>query len=419
MKKTLSILIGLSLAAPVALATPARKKAAAQDSACVACHAKTSPGIVAQHKDSAHFKSGEVDCATCHGSDHVGMDDAAKAKIPTPATCAQCHAEQVEQYGKGKHALAWVAMEAMPGLQHQPTPMKGAGMKGCSGCHKVGDKDGAKAGLHYGTGACDSCHTRHTFSKKEAKDPRACATCHMGFDHPHWEMYSTSKHGVIWQIEGDNGRAPTCTTCHMQGGDHGVMTGWGFLALRLPESDAAWLGDRVEILKALGVLDDKGNPTARLDVVKAGKVARLSAEEFQAQRDKMTTTCKQCHSESYVKDQLAAGDTMIREADKVFAEAIRVVRGLYADGILKAPAGWTTAPDLLQFYDARTPIEQDLYKMLMEYRMRAFQGAFHNNPDYSHWYGWAPLVETLARVKSEAERLRAEHAVAKPAKVKK
>ena len=69
MRKTLAILIGLVLAAPVATAAPAKKKAAAQDSACVACHAKTSPGIVAQHKDSAHFKSGEVDCATCHGSD--------------------------------------------------------------------------------------------------------------------------------------------------------------------------------------------------------------------------------------------------------------------------------------------------------------------------------------------------------------
>jgi len=47
--------------------------------------------------------------------------------------------------------------------------------------------------------------------------------------------------------------------------------------------------------------------------------------------------------------------------------------------------------------------------MLMEYRMRAFQGAFHNNPDYSHWYGWAPLVETAARIEAEAARLRAEH----------
>ncbi len=26
-------------------------------------------------------------------------------------------------------------------------------------------------------------------------EPQACQTCHTGFDHPQWEMYSSSKHG--------------------------------------------------------------------------------------------------------------------------------------------------------------------------------------------------------------------------------
>lgn len=34
--------------------------------------------------------------------------------------------------------------------------------------------------------------------------------------------------------------------------------------------------------------------------------------------------------------------------------------------------------------------------MFMEYRMRAFQGAFHFNPDYMHWYGWAPYKGVVA-----------------------
>ncbi|TDA68717.1 MAG: hypothetical protein D9V47_08200 [Clostridia bacterium] len=33
-------------------------------------------------------------------------------------------------------------------------------------------------------------------------------------------------------------------TCHMQGGDHGVITSWGFLALRLPEDHREWMFDR-------------------------------------------------------------------------------------------------------------------------------------------------------------------------------
>ena len=62
-----------------------------------------------------------------------------------------------------------------------------------------------------------------------------------------------------WQIEGkDSKRAPTCQTCHMSNGDHNVLTSRGFLALRLPEDDKEWMNDRVAILQALGVLDEKG-----------------------------------------------------------------------------------------------------------------------------------------------------------------
>jgi hypothetical protein len=391
----------------LAVITPA---AALAVDICVNCHKDVTPGIVQQHLDGKMGQKG-IDCSSCHGSEHKLADDAHLAKMPTPDTCASCHEKQVSQYKEGKHSLAWVAMEAMPMLNHQPGAIVGEGYKGCSGCHKVGLKspDQLKE-FHYGSGACDSCHTRHTFSVKEARDPRACQTCHMGFDHPQWEMWSTSKHGTIWSIEGPGSeRAPVCQTCHMPGGDHNVMTAWGFLALRLPEDDQEWLADRVTILKALGVLDSEGNPTPRLEVVKAGKVARLTKEAFDAERQEMLAVCSKCHSGSFAKAQLDAGDQIIRESDRVLAEAIRVVQGLYEDGILRKPEGWDFAPDLLQFYDARSAVEQELYLMFLEYRMRAFQGAFHANPDYMHWYGWAPLKESLARIKEDAERMRAAH----------
>jgi len=52
--------------------------------------------------------------------------------------------------------------------------------------------------------------------------------------------------------------------------------------------------------------------------------------------------------------------------------------------------------------------------MLMEHRMRTFQGAFHMNPDYQHWYGWAEMKRDLSEIRAEAKSLRKEHAV-KPA----
>ncbi len=383
-------------------------------SACIECHKKVTPGVVQQYFEGKMSKAG-VDCSTCHGSEHKKMDDAKLAKLPTPETCARCHKKQVDQFKSGKHDLAWVAGSAMPMWAHQPSAVVGGGYKGCSSCHKIGAKPSAeeKYKYRYGNAQCDSCHTRHSFKKSEALDPRACQTCHMGFDHPQWEMWSTSKHGTIWQIEGNKSRrAPKCQTCHMQGGDHGVMTAWGFLALRLPEDDKDWMNDRVTILQALGVLDEKGNPTARLDLVKAGKVARLTKEEFQKERQKMLAVCAKCHGASYAKEQLDAADMVIKDVDKIMAEAIREVQGLYKDGILQKPAGWTFAPDLLQFYEAKSSAEQDLYVMFLEYRMRAFEGAFHMNPDYMHWYGWAPMKETLQKVKDEAKKLRAEKSTA-------
>ena len=395
-----------------AVALGAASPAFAGDESCVACHEKETPGIVTQFRAGPEGHQDEG-CEACHGTGHTkGREDAKQALIPTPATCATCHEEQVEQYGRGKHAMAWAAMEAMPMFAHQPfarTPQDD--LKACSGCHKVGQRSpDRQTQYHYGTGACDSCHTRHTFSVKEAKDPRACMTCHMGFDHPQWEMWSTSKHGAIWQIEGDTGRAPTCQTCHMQGGDHGVMTGWGFLAVRLPlPEDPQWKADRVTILQGLGVLDAAGTPTARLEAVKAAKVARLTAEEFDAQRAKMLDTCATCHARSFAETHLELGDQTIRDADHLMAEAIREVKTLYDEGVLKKPEGWTMAPDLLQFYEAGTAIEQELWTMFLEYRMRAFQGAFHMNPDYLHWYGWATMKRALAEIREEARNLRAAH----------
>ncbi len=390
--------------------------AATPKSACVACHSKVTPGIVEQYRAGKMSKVG-VDCSTCHGSKHTRMTDAKLAQMPTAETCAQCHRQQFQRFQAGKHYLAWIAMTAMPMLTHQPTAVVGQGYKGCSACHKIGHKSAAeKAQYRYGNAECDSCHTRHSFRKSEALDPRACQTCHEGFDHPQWEMWSTSKHGTIWAIEGKNSkRAPTCQTCHMPGGDHMVMTSWGFLALRLPEEDKAWNDDQVTILQALGVLDKNGKPTPRFEAVKAANLARLSAAAFKEPRDRMMKICSHCHSQSYAADQLGAGDQVVKQSDRLMAEAIRTVRGLYDDGILQRPANWTFAPDLLQFYEAKTTVEQHLYVMFMEYRMRTFEGAFHMNPDYMHWYGWAKMKEALRQIKDEASQLRAGHAsAAKP-----
>jgi hydroxylamine dehydrogenase len=387
---------------------------------CLECHAKETPGIVLDWETSAH-KSEGVACDDCHGGDHSSKDDVSKVLTVTAATCGECHDDQLSQFSKGKHAAAWAAYKAMPTTHALPLAM-GAGMKGCGGCHKLGLKSDEEIaalkaeGSVFGHASCDACHTRHTFSVKEAREPQACQTCHMGFDHPQWEMWSSSKHGVRYLLK-QNGTlpettpAPSCQTCHMPDGNHEVRTPWGFLAVRLPlPEDEQWKADQVTILQALGVLDPEGNPTARLDMVKAADVARLTQEAFDAERQKLLNVCSDCHSENFARAELAKGDDMIREVDHLLAEAIREVTTLYEEGILPKPQGYAHSfPDLLTFHDAPTMIEQTLFEMHLKHRMRAFQGTFHANPDYALWYGWSEMVRDLTEIRESAAALRAHH----------
>ena len=87
------------------------------------------------------------------------------------------------------------------------------------------------SGLPGSVGNCVVCHTRHSFSIAEARKPAACALCHFGPDHPDIEIFNNSKHGQIYNSEGDTWnytsapdawepgdyRASTCAVCHMSG----------------------------------------------------------------------------------------------------------------------------------------------------------------------------------------------------------
>ncbi len=387
---------------------------------CIDCHTKVTPNIVTDWQLSKH-SGNSVDCEMCHGGSHKSAEDVEKVSMPTHQTCNDCHDTQVSQFLKGKHSIAWSAVKAMPTTHMLPTPLND-GMKGCGGCHKMGVKSEEELerliadGSKFGHASCDACHTRHTFSIEEARQPEACQTCHMGFDHPQWEMYSSSKHGVRYGLVQKGilpkaTAAPTCQTCHMSEGNHEVRTAWGFLAVKLPlPEDPEWAADQVTILQALGVLDLEGKPTELVDVIKAADVARLTQEAWQVEREKMLNVCSDCHSENFAKGELEKGDQMIREVDHLMAQAIREVASLYEDGIIMKPETYPYAfPMLLTFQDAATVIEQDLFEMFLKHRMRTFQGIFHANPDYAFWYGWSEMVRDVSRIKEHAELMRKNH----------
>lgn len=155
------------------------------------------------------------------------------------------------------------------------------------------------------------------------------------------------------------------------------------------------------------MLDPQGQPTALVATVKAADLARLTQDDWQRERDTMIKTCNQCHSLSFARRQLQQGDDTIKNADHLMAEAIRIVADLYKDGVLPKPASYSYPfPNLLTFHDAPNVIEQKLFVMYLEHRMRTFQDTFHASPDYALWYGWSEMQRDLTEIKELAVHMR-------------
>jgi hydroxylamine dehydrogenase len=429
MKKKLwfkSMLIGCSLS----LLSFAGSAVAEEN--CITCHRELTPGQVQDWQVSKHSQN-DVTCSTCHGETHDKAENAKLAQFPDEKKCAECHEDQFDQFSKGKHNFGWTSMNALPATHIAPDElMEGGG--GCGGCHNMGIKTEAQKkeqrdkGYRYQNNSCDECHTRHSFSKKEAQNPRACQQCHMGYDHPQWEMWSSSKHGERYLAKEaghlpEGAVAPKCQDCHMVDGSHNNHTAWGFLGVRLPlPEDKQWAADQVTILKALAVLNpETGKPGPVLDAVKAVDLARLTQEAWQTERDKMIKVCAGCHSESYAKERLGLGDSMLMKLDRMMADAIEIVAALYKDGLITKPDDYPfNYPFLLTFMETGgaagkldsskiSYIDQVLLQMYMKHRMRGYQGFYHINPDYAYWYGYAEMTKDLGEINELARVMRATH----------
>lgn len=132
---------------------------------------------------------------------------------------------------------------------------------------------------------------------------------------------------------------------------------------------------------------------------------RSSLEEWSAQREKMIRTCSRCHGRNYAKRHRENTDQLLKEADRLVAQAIETVAELYRAGIIPADKGQVNFPNLGLLYEARTPIEQDLYRMLTDQRGVAVHGAFHMDPCFVTWEGQAALKQSLLDIRQQAKEM--------------
>ncbi|MCK5565582.1 MAG: hydroxylamine oxidoreductase [Planctomycetes bacterium] len=391
------------------------KKISEDAAMCIGCHAEQTPGIVADWSLSRHAHS-NISCIDCHRASpadndiskmHKNMISIPISPIVSPKDCSRCHATEAAEYAKSKHAntleLIWKIDHWLNGGLNNEIER----VTGCYACHgtvvkmengkfaentwpNVGvgriNPDGSK-------GSCSSCHTRHKFSIAEARKPEACGQCHLGPDHPQIEIYHESKHGAIYQAEGDSWnfsatpgawtpgvdyRAPTCSVCHMSGVNDVPAT--HDVTERL-----AW-----ETQAPLTVRPEDFTPWP-------------AKTDHETERDKMKSVCMACHSPGWTDSHFVNLDRTVENYNEnYFKPAKKLIDELYEKKLL----------DKTKKLDEK--FEYEFYELWHHEGRRARFGAAMMAPDYAWWHGFYELKKRSMELEDLHKEL-IEHG--KPAKV--
>ncbi len=293
------------------LAGHARAAVNGDQDGCIQCHRKNNPSMVEEWEKSSMAGSG-MGCTDCHGGAHTNEKNKDKAVMPSIKVCGKCHAEQAERFTMGKHGKAEEALFVSAMGKKVRTQFPVIFERSCATCHNEICKDG---------GQCNACHSGHRFSAREARKPESCLPCHMG-NHPQYESYSFSKHGALYKSRGLDAGAPTCTTCHMPGGDHMVKTSWGFFGVRGEEPDPKHGADQQTVKTAVEMLGP----------ILAPDSFRPTMAQWTERREAMLDICAQCHARSRARQALKAGDGIVAQANHLAAGFIKSASRLKETG---------------------------------------------------------------------------------------
>lgn len=380
---------------------------------CVSCHTKSSAGIAAQWKGSAHADAG-VNCMDCHkasvdDADAITHEGQTIATVVSPKDCGRCHTQEEEQQRGSVHAEAVaVIKERMPAMV---TNLAGPAIEaaGCAQCHgstvnlmangKLDPDTWPNSGIGRinpdgSRGSCSSCHGRHSFSKAQAREPQACVRCHSGPDSPDKEVYEASKHGMAfaskreqmnlnaetWVAGKDYTAAPTCATCHM--GAAGKLPATHDVGMR-----NAWnLNTPVSERQHLVVFKDGGTrelPESMKSPARGSKVPKMDGSEGevkmvatpQRRRQAMTLVCRECHGKEFADAFMQQFDSVVHLYNEKFGKpAQAIMQELYSQKKL------TPTP-----FDE--PIEFTYWELWHDEGARARHGAAMMSPNHAWWEG--------------------------------
>jgi hydroxylamine dehydrogenase len=359
------------------------------DNTCVVCHRQNTPGIVEQFGHSTMAEA-EVTCQQCHEvkSDYPGAVEHEGTYVlasPTTAMCEKCHTTEVAQYYQSRHSLpAYVAFagskdlspqllamyEKIPEGSYSPDKSRNAiaAIEGpdmtpftCETCHNIG-----KPAVDGSVGQCQKCHLRHEFNREQARKPETCNACHIGPDHPQWEIYHESPHGIAYSTMGHTWNwvaeagtltvndfpAPTCAICHMSGfGTSGTTHD---------------VGDRLTWYLFAPISDRRPS--------------------WQDNKVRMQGVCMECHNQEFLDAFYTAADKATERVNEWVKQSDDMIAPLQTQNLL------TAAP-----FDE--PIDYTYFELWHHWGRTAKFGAWMQGPDYSQWHGAYELLSDLAELR--------------------
>lgn len=348
---------------------------AAED--CVTCHQEKNPGLYKQWKNSKHGEN-DVGCIDCHQADKSDVDafehyGATIATLVTPKDCSKCHEKEAEQTMKSYHATAGEILDSADAYLAHVAGGQPVAITGCENCHgskikidpnepnKLSRKTWPNSGIGRinpdgSKGSCNACHSRHSFSVEQARQPENCGKCHLGPDHPQKEIYEESKHGIAyygnkdkmnlaskkWVVGEDYYEAPTCSTCHMSATKTQAMT-----------HD---VGDRISWTLRPPVSKHKDN--------------------WQAKRSSMKDVCLNCHQQTFVDGHYYQYDALVELYNEKFGKPATAIMDLIKKkGVMEHKASFANS------------VEWEYWELWHHEGRRARMGAAMLGPDYTWWHG--------------------------------
>ncbi len=344
---------------------------------CTVCHQKDNPGLYKQWKHSKHGDEG-VGCLDCHQAE---KDDADAfnhhgkiiATLVTPKDCSRCHPKEAEETMNSYHAHAGEILQSKDAFLAHVAGGQPVAITGCESCHgcrveidpdsanKLSRKSWPNSGIGRinpdgSKGACNACHSRHSFSTEQARQPGNCGKCHLGPDHPQKEIYDESKHGIAykanrddmnmdrdsWVVGQDYYEAPTCATCHMSATSEQKLT-----------HD---VGKRISWTLRPPISKHKDN--------------------WKTKRENMKEVCSNCHQQEFVDGHYYQYDAVVELYNVKFGQpATKIYNMLKEKGLLERKAGFSNK------------IDWEYWELWHHEGRRARMGAAMMGPDYTWWHG--------------------------------